>query len=31
LIERHGSGVVRLGGLPQGDLDKKKRGHRTED
>ena len=31
LIERHGSGVVRLGGLPQGDLDKMKRGHRTED
>lgn len=31
LIEQHGTGVVRLGGLPHGDLGKKKRGHRTED
>lgn len=31
LIEEHGTGVVRLGGLPQGDAGKKTRGHRSED
>jgi DNA polymerase-4 len=31
LIERHGSGVVRLGGLPHTGGGKTKRGHRSED
>lgn len=31
LIERHGTGVVRLGGLPHRGEGKTKRGHRTED
>ena len=31
LIERHGTGVVRLGGLPQSAGDMTKRGHRRED
>ena len=30
LIEQHGAGVVRLGGLPQGGNNPKKRGRRTE-
>jgi DNA polymerase-4 len=30
LIQQHGTGVVRLGGLPQGGDSPKKRGRRTE-